>query len=249
MKKLKRIPIYKLMPNLITVVGLCLGVSAVRFAWDGDFVRASVFILTAAVSDSLDGRVARLLKCESDFGAQLDSLSDIISFGLAPATLLYLSGLHHITYFGIGWSVALFYVTCGALRLARFNADLSDSESSTRAKIFFKGIPITAAACLSLLPLVSSFQWFPHWLCPPWYLAGYTIFLSLMMISRVPTFSGKKVVISERWVPYVRILSLSSMAAVLLEPWWVLPWVGLVYFALLPLSVYQHRRLYKTWLC
>lgn len=244
--KLKRIPFYRLAPNIITISGLCLGISALRYALDDKFTIATMLIITAAITDSLDGRVARLLKCESDFGAQLDSLADMISFGVAPAIITYLWSLNTIPYIGIGWSVVLFYITCGALRLARFNSDLSDPIQIERSKIFFKGIPIPAAACLLLLPMITTFDMMPNLQYSPWLIAIYSIIIGSLMISKIPTFSAKKIIIPEAYIIVVQLMLSLLIIALILEPWWTLPLVGMLYFLLIPYSIQLYRKLYKN---
>lgn len=243
--KMKFIPFYKLMPNLVTLAGLCMGISALRFALDEKFIIAASLIVTATILDSLDGRIARLLKCESEFGAQLDSLADIVSFGVAPAIIAYLWSLHQIPYLGVGWSIVLFYISCGALRLARFNSDPHDPEAMAKSKLFFQGIPITASAYLSLLPMISTFEMLDiHY--SPWFIAAYHIFLGLFMISSIPTYAGKKIVIYEKHILLVQIASALFIIAVVLVPWWTLPMLGLLYFLLIPCSIIQYRQLYPV---
>lgn len=232
------------MPNLVTVAGLCLGISALRFAMDEKFTIATLLILTAALMDAIDGRIARLLKCESDFGAQLDSLADMISFGVAPAIITYLWSLHKIPHIGVGWSIVLFYITCGAVRLARFNCDLTDAESAARAKLFFKGIPIPAAAFLSQLPMITTFELLDIQYSP-YHIACYMVFLGLLMISHIPTYAAKKFVIAERYIMLIQVLSCIVVMAIVLEPWRTLPILGVIYFLMMPCSIFQYHQLYS----
>lgn len=241
--KIKHIPFYKLVPNLVTVSGLCLGISATRFAMDEKFTIATLLIFTAALMDAVDGRIARLLKCESDFGAQLDSLADMISFGVAPAIIAYLWSLHQIPYIGVGWSIVLFYITCGALRLARFNSTLSNSEAMAKSKLFFQGIPIPAAACLSLLPMITTFEVLSIQYSP-WFISAYIILLGLLMISQVPTFAAKKFAIAEKYIRMIQMTSILLIIAIILEPWWTLPFIGIGYFLSIPCSYMQYHKLY-----
>ena len=232
------------MPNLVTVTGLCLGISALRYALDEKFIIATALILVAAIMDAIDGRIARLLKFESEFGAQLDSLADMISFGVAPAIIAYLWSLHNIPYLGVGWSVVLFFITCGALRLARFNSDLTNAEAAARSKLFFKGIPIPAAACLSLMPMITTFE-IVHTQYSPWFIACYMVLLGLLMVSRVPTYAAKQFVIAERYIMFIQILSCLIVMAIILEPWRTLPLIGVIYFLMIPCSIVQYHKRYS----
>lgn len=127
--KALHIPLYKLMPNIVTILGLCIGITSIRYALDGKWTMAVGLIVIAAILDGIDGRLARLLNSTSKFGAELDSLVDVINFGVAPALINYLWILHEIPYKGVGWAVVLIYSACSTIRLARFNSNLDDAES------------------------------------------------------------------------------------------------------------------------
>src|SRR5579863_7324563 len=146
----------RLVPNVLTLLALCAGMTAIRFALHGNFQAAVYAIIVAGVLDGLDGRVARLLKVTSRFGAELDSLSDFVSFGVAPATVLYLWTMSAL--YSIGWAIVLFYAVCCALRLARFNTQLI-AEPAPQAAGYFTGVPAPAGAWLVLMPLYASFEW------------------------------------------------------------------------------------------
>src|SRR3954465_4528964 len=156
-------PVNRMVPNILTLLALCAGMTAIRFAVNGKFEYAVFAIIVAGIFDGLDGRLARLLKATSSFGAELDSLSDFISFGAAPAIVLYLwtmSGLQ-----SIGWAMVLFYAVCCALRLARFNNQLAAQPPPWRSN-FFSGVAAPAGAGLIMVPMFASFEW-GHWLPPP----------------------------------------------------------------------------------
>ncbi len=239
--EIRSVPLYKLIPNLITILALCLGISAVRYALDDKFTIAAGLILIAAVMDSVDGRMARLLNCSSDFGAHLDSLCDIVSFGVAPALVAYLWSLYAIPYKGVGWTVVLFYIACNALRLARFNTELSSPESVERGKQFFIGVPVPAAAGLSLLPMILGFE-ITDYHFSSWLIAGYLIALGLLMVSRVPTFSGKKAEIQGEYVPFLLVGCCLLITGMILEPWLVIPWLGISYLCSIPVSAMLYHR-------
>ncbi|MDQ3825509.1 MAG: CDP-diacylglycerol--serine O-phosphatidyltransferase, partial [Actinomycetota bacterium] len=173
----------RLLPNAITVLALCSGLSALKFALDGNYTGALAAIALAALLDALDGRLARLLDATSRIGAELDSLADSVSFGVAPAVVLFVWSLHGIR---IGWPVALVFTVCVVLRLARFNTLLDDTEALPFAKEFFVGIPSPAGALLALLPLTVFLHLGAGWWSSPLPVATWTIAVALAMVSRLP---------------------------------------------------------------
>jgi CDP-diacylglycerol--serine O-phosphatidyltransferase len=237
-----RLPLNSLAPNILTTLALCFGLTAIRFALAGRWKAAVFAIILAAIFDALDGRVARLLKGTSKFGAELDSLSDFLSFGVAPVVMLYLWTLHGMGNFG--WFAVLWYATCCALRLARFNSALEKPNQPDWAGNFFVGIPAPAAAGLVLLPAVLSFQVggdesFARY-------AGlnfvWAILVGIGMISRLPTFSFKKMRI-RRDLALPLLLGAGLYAAALItEPWVTLFLTGVAYLAMIPFSVRAHAR-------
>lgn len=187
----RRIPFRRIVPNLITILAICAGMTGVRLAFEGRFELAVLMVLGAAVLDGIDGRVARMLKGQSRFGAEMDSLADIVNFGLAPALLLYAFVLNEAGAFG--WTAALLYTTGCALRLARFNTMLDDPHRPKWHSAFFVGVPAPAGAGLALLPMYVSFigidVHLPH--VTAGFTAIYLVFVGLLMASRIPTWSGK----------------------------------------------------------
>ena len=153
-QRLQVFPLWRLIPNLVTLGGLCCGLSSMRFAIDGEFKIAVALLAAAAIIDGMDGRIARLLNSTSLFGAQLDSLSDFLCFGIAPPFVLYIWKLHDVR--DVGWATVLFFCVCCALRLARFNTSMLEEREPWQMK-FFVGIPSPAGAMLALMPIVSSF--------------------------------------------------------------------------------------------
>ncbi|MEN3793819.1 phosphatidylcholine/phosphatidylserine synthase [Fulvimarina sp. MAC3] len=190
-KSRRRLPIRQIVPNLVTILAICAGMTGVRLAFEGRYELAVAMILGAAVLDGIDGRIARLLKGQSRFGAEMDSLADIVNFGLAPGLVLYSYILHDAGSFG--WICALLYTSGCALRLARFNTMLDDPKRPKWHGAFFVGVPAPAGAGLALLPMYVGFIG-PD-LGVPDFTAGvsavYLVFVGLLMSSRIPTWSGK----------------------------------------------------------
>src|SRR5947208_3361899 len=232
----------RMLPNVLTLLALCAGMTAIRFAVSGDFQYATFAIIAAGIFDGLDGRLARLLKATTQFGAELDSLADFISFGVAPAAVLYLwtmSALH-----STGWAIVLFYAVCCALRLARFNTQLV-AETPPWAANFFSGAPAPAGAGLLMLPMFISFEWgggWADWIARSPYLNAVWISgIALMMISTVPTVSLKRIRIPNRFV-LPTLLGIGIMAGFFsTAPWPTLTFVGAVYLGSIPLTVRAAR--------
>ncbi len=238
----------RLIPNLLTMLGLCSGLTGMRFALDGRYGAAAVAILVAAVIDGLDGRIARLLKAVSRFGAEFDSLADFLCFGVAPAFTLYLWSLDAAG--GIGFIPCLMFAVCMALRLARFNAALDSAPRPAYAYNFFTGVPAPAGAGLALFPL---FVWLEaralgvDWLTAlmrfPLVPAFVLIGTALLCISTLPIWSFKNFKVPAEYVLPL-LLGTGAFAAVLVaEPWAALAAAGLLYLGLLPFSVRSFRRL------
>jgi CDP-diacylglycerol--serine O-phosphatidyltransferase len=184
-------PLIHLVPNAFTVTSICFGLTAIRYGLDQRYELAVVLIILAGIFDGLDGRAARMLKITSKLGAELDSLADFLSFGVAPAFLIYLWSLHQVP--GFGWAIALLYVICAALRLARFNSELEAQDRPPWHTRFFTGMPAPAAAGCVIVPMMLAFalehSWPQIWAIN----AVVTVFIALMMVSQVPTFSIKMI--------------------------------------------------------
>jgi CDP-diacylglycerol--serine O-phosphatidyltransferase len=234
------IPFRALAPNAITALALCFGLTGVRFAIGGEWDKALGSIIVAGILDGLDGRVARLLRANSKFGAELDSLSDNIGFGTAPALILYLWSLQEAPKFG--WIAALSLAVCCALRLARFNARIDAGPQPHKEAGFNTGVPAPAGAGLAFVPiyfwLISGNELFRSWyLVMPW-----TIFIAALMISSVPTYSWTSVRIRREW----RLFSLAGIAllgaALVTVPWPTLLVVSLAYLAFVPFSIASYAR-------
>jgi len=226
----------RMVPNGLTVMALCAGLTAIRFALEARWELAVLAIVAAGVLDGLDGRAARLLKGTSRFGAELDSLSDFVSFGAAPAVLIYEWSL--VGFKGLGWAVALLYAVCCALRLARFNSeiDLAEESQPLLAKSYFKGVPAPAGAGLALLPVMVWLQFDIDLPRSPWIATPVMVAVALLMISRLPTFSLKLATVPHKYVLPVLLLVGLMVAALASAPWATLIVVGLIYLASLPLA-------------
>lgn len=238
-----RIPglsINHMIPNVLTLLALCAGLTSIRFGLHGKWEAGVAAIFLAAILDGLDGRVARLLQGTSKFGAELDSLSDFVSFGVAPAMLLYFWTMQ--TAGGFGWALVLLFAVCCALRLARFNTMMGD-DLPPYAYNFFTGVPAPAAAGLVLFPMIASFQFGNGFFDRPAVVAVFLLGVSFLMVSTIPTFSFKKVRIPHKWVlPILLVIGLLA-AFLVTEPWLTLVAVGVLYMGLIPLSVRSFRRL------
>ena len=233
-RRLRELPVNSLIPNILTVLALCAGMSSIRFAMQEKWELAVAAILVAGVLDGLDGRMARLLKGATKFGAELDSLSDFIAFGVAPALVIYLWSTEVLG--GIGWIAGLAYSTCCALRLARFNTALDDPDPPAWASYFFTGMAAPAAACMVLLPMAVSFQLGDGVVREPVFMACWLVAVAFLMISRIPTYSFKQVRVKRGMV--LPLLVVVGMAAAVLAsyPWFVLSVAGLLYLASIPMS-------------
>jgi CDP-diacylglycerol--serine O-phosphatidyltransferase len=224
----------RMLPNLATVMATCSGLSAIRFALLDNYQLATVAVIIAAILDAMDGRLARLLGAASDFGAELDSLSDFVSFGVAPAIILYILAMHK--WRGVGWCICLFFAVCTSLRLARFNVMSRDPDKTAWPSQFFKGVPAPAGALIGLFPLILYLATGLSLFSSP-ILCGFFLCLSgALMISRLPTFSFKSVNIPNRWVPVVLVIVGLVVASLLNAPWETLSICVLFYLLSIPIG-------------
>ena len=231
-----------ILPNMLTLIGVCIGLTSIRFALDGRFEFAIVAIILAAVIDGLDGRIARLIKGTSKVGKELDSLTDMISFGVAPAFIMYFWKLNTLGRFG--WLVCLIYVICVALRLARFNVN-SDQEPSWRDN-FFEGVPSPAGGILVLTPLIFSMTNFE--LISINYDIVVPIFFivtSLLLISKFPSYSFKKIVIQRKTTIFLLFGIVLFFGLLLIYPFNVIAISAIVYLLMLPISFFHYQKLKK----
>ena len=242
-RPLRAQPLIHLVPNIFTVMSLCAGLTAIRYGLDQRFELALILLVLAGILDGLDGRSARLLKITSKLGAELDSLADFLSFGVAPAVLVYLWTLNQVK--GVGWSLALLFATCCALRLARFNTELEDNKQPTWMSRFFTGMPAPAAAGCMIMPMLATFALGQSWPRSWWLNALVALVVAVLMVSRVPTFSIKMIVVRVKpeWILPTLIGVGLLAAAVLNAPWLTLLGVGVAYLVSLPISVVVAYRL------
>jgi CDP-diacylglycerol--serine O-phosphatidyltransferase len=243
-RRFRPIPVRMLVPNLITLLALCAGLTAIRLAFEGKLEWAVAAIVFAALLDGIDGRVARMLKGTSRFGAELDSLADFVNFGVAPALILYVWGLNELK--SAGWIAALILAISAGLRLARFNVMIDDPNRPPWAGNFFVGMPAPAGAITALLPLYLHFLGFlgtPRYgfVAPLTFV--YTLGIAFLMVSRLPVFSGKRVgkrVAPEMVVP-VFVVVVLFFALLVSYPWEVLTLGTLAYLASLPFGLLSYR--------
>ena len=239
MKK-KKIPLYKLFPSIITILALCMGITSIKYTFEGNFEMAIIMVLVACVMDGLDGPSARFLKSSSDFGAQLDSLCDLVNFGVAPAIIIYNWGLYKIG--GLGWIIVLIYASCTALRLARYNVENAVQQGKIKHNTYFYGISSPCAAILALSPLISTFQLLKVESLHPFIIGCFILFIGLMMVSRIPTISTKGLSIKRRNIPFVMSLFAIFIASIFLMPWKIIPLLSIMYIISIPLTWYHYKR-------
>jgi CDP-diacylglycerol---serine O-phosphatidyltransferase len=240
-RRFRAIPVRVLLPNLITLLALCAGLTAIRMAVEGNMQLALAAIAFAALLDGIDGRIARMLKGTSRFGAELDSLADFVNFGVAPALILYFWGLQELK--SAGWIAALVFAICAALRLARFNVMIDEPNQPIWSGNFFTGIPAPAGAITVLLPIYLNLLGAPTGLVVVWLTFLYTLAIALLMVSRLPVFSGKRVgkrVPPEMVLP-VFVVVVLFFALLISYPWQVLSIGTLAYLACLPLGWLSYR--------
>jgi CDP-diacylglycerol--serine O-phosphatidyltransferase len=236
---LRRHSINRLIPNILTLLALCAGLTAMRFALEQRFQLAVIALVVAAVLDGLDGRIARLIGATSKFGAELDSLSDFVCFGVAPALVLYLWVMSHGGRFG--WAIVLLFAVCAALRLARFNTALDDDTRPAWTHNYFVGVPVPAGAGLAILPVIVSFEVGRDWFDHPWLIGAWIILVSILMVSRIPTFAFKRLRVPH-WMVLPILLVVGTIAAGLAaEPWLTLMIIGAIYIVSIPLAYYVTR--------
>ena len=215
------------LPNTITILSLCCGLSSIRFSISNEWEIAIFLIIFAAIFDFFDGWVARKLKGGSNFGAELDSLSDFISFGVAPSILIYFWSLSELK--SLGWSIALFFSVCSALRLARFTADIYLTSKPIDSSTYFVGIPSPAAAGLSLLPMFIFIEFNLLFLKNSYLNLLNLTLIGFLQISKIPTFSFKKINFSKKYAPWIILLSAVVSIAIISNLWITLIIIAIVY--------------------
>jgi len=245
-RRFKPVPFRMIAPNMITLMALCLGLTAIRLAFEGKFEPAVIAVVVAGVLDGIDGRVARLLKGTSRFGAELDSLADFVNFGCAPALILYGFVLFHLK--SVGWIVALIFAIAMALRLARFNAMLDDPNRPEWKKDFFVGMPAPAGALTAMLPLYLHFLGFgiETWAAPA--VLIYVLCIALLVVSTVPTYSGKTMGkrVPRSLVLPIFLFGVAAFGILISYPFEALVAVSGGYLLTIPVVAAQYRRRHKA---
>src|ERR1700742_2244840 len=246
-RRFRPIPVRMLVPNFITLLAICAGLTAIRLSTEGRMGLAVGAIVFAAILDGIDGRVARMIKGQSKFGAELDSLADFVNFGVAPGLILYFWQLHEL-HDG-GWIAAMVFAISGGLRLARFNASIDDPTRPPFAANYFTGVPAPAGAVTALLPVYLAFL--GVWKMPAMLTAFYILLIAFLMVSRLPVFSGKTVrmrVPPEMVLP-VFVCVIFFIALLIGYPWHILSAGSVLYLLSLPLgwkSYRDHKRVYDA---
>ncbi|MBT4921489.1 MAG: CDP-diacylglycerol--serine O-phosphatidyltransferase [Rickettsiales bacterium] len=228
------LPFINLLPNIVTLIGLTIGLTSIRYALDQKWENAVSLIVIAAFIDGFDGRIARALNASSKFGAALDSLADFVNFGVAPAILLYLWSLTTIPYKGIGWAITTLIIICCAFRLARFNSDEGLGN-------IFQGISAPCGGGLLLLPIMLSFNDLISFTITTYMIAVYSMTVAVMMASNIPTISIKNFQIHNRFFVPTLIIITIFFALLIIRPWICLPLIGLLYILSIPITVFLHR--------
>ena len=231
-----------ILPNMFTLVGVCIGLSSIKFAFDEKFTLSIIAIIVAAIIDGLDGRIARLIQATSKVGKELDSLTDVISFGVAPAFIMYFWKLNELGR--IGWLICLIYVVCVALRLARFNVN-SGQEPSWRDN-FFEGVPSPAGGVIVLMPLIYS-------LCDiqiininyDFFVAILFVVVSILLISKVPTYALKKISVPRNMTIFLLLAVVLYFGLLLIYTFNAIVISGLIYFIMIPVSFIHYNNLSK----
>ena len=235
----------QLLPNMMTIAAICLGVTAIKHGFESKFQSAVQLILLASVLDGLDGRVARLLKSDSKLGAELDSLADVLNFGVAPPLVLYFWALQDLK--GIGWFSVQIFVVCCVVRLARFNVT-SKSEEEVNSSGYFVGVPAPVAALLVMLPMYFSFAFEMVNLLPALFVCGHLVLIGLLMISNIPTWSFKVVTTSPKNSKYF-LIGFAIIGAAVLNYVWItliglcISYILLVLTTIITGKAQSHRRM------
>ena len=242
LEQLEDLSLSKLVPSTITLMALASGITAIRFAMISEWTTAVALIIAAMIFDMLDGRAARLLGADSRFGAQLDSLADLVSFGVAPGIILYMWSLNQIG--DRGWIASLVFCAASAIRLARFNVEALRDEGATKGNPYFTGLPTPAAACMVLLPLLVWFQFPDAFVSEPWVSVLFIAVTSVLMVSRLPTPSIKYMKL-QRQHRFAAIIVFAALGAALIAWPWGTMTIGLViYVCTIPFAIFAHHPRY-----
>ena len=231
-----------LLPNILTLGGVCLGISSIKFSIDQNYSLAVIFILFAAILDALDGRIARLIKGTSEFGKELDSLTDFVSFGIAPVFILYFWELSN--YGKLGWAITLIYSVCCVLRLARFNLTKIDNKQLWKSN-YFEGVPAPAGGIIILMPLIFELSNLNFALDIKILTPYITILVAILLVSKIPTLSLKKISISPKSTVFILLGIGIIFISLLYYTFETLLVFGLAYLISIPVSFYMYKNNYK----
>ena len=227
-----------LLPNILTLAGVCLGISSIKFSIDGNYSLAVIFIVLAAILDALDGRVARLIKGTSEFGKELDSLTDFVSFGIAPVFILYFWELNN--YGKLGWAITLIYSVCCVLRLARFNLTKIDDKQLWKSN-YFEGVPSPAGGILILMPLIFELADLKINFNTKNLTPYFTILIAILLVSKIPTLSLKKISISPKATVFILLGIGTVFISLLYYTFETLLVFGLIYLISIPISFFMYK--------
>ena len=239
-KRLKGLSFNTMIPNILTMLALCAGMTAMRFGLDEKWEPAILSLTIAAILDSLDGRIARALRGTSKFGAELDSLSDFICFGVAPALLLYIWTMKTAGQWG--WVLVLLFCVCCALRLARFNTNIDKPEPPNWTKNYFTGVPVPAGAGLVLLPMIISFQTKVDLVREPFFVSIFILVVSGLLVSQLPTYSFKTLRIQHRFILLTMLAAGLVAALAVSAPWLTLTIILIFYIISFPFGLKSYKK-------
>jgi CDP-diacylglycerol--serine O-phosphatidyltransferase len=238
------IPLIRMIPNIVTITSLCLTLTAIRFSISGNYIEATSLLLLAGFMDGVDGRLARFLNSSSDFGAQLDSLVDFVNFGVVPSFIIYFWINSYVEIKGLDWAMVLFFTICAVIRLARFNVDLSRAaKNPILEKYFFKGIPAPVGAAMSMLPMVLFYEFGSGFYTDPILIITYISVLAVLMASRVPTISIKKIPIKNDSLYLTLLIIGSIIIGLIVKPWLTLAIIGLTYGISIPITIFFYIKI------
>ncbi len=248
-KKDKSFNLAKVLPNLVTLFGLCIGLSAIRFAIEESFVQAISFLFIAAFLDGVDGRLARFLNSSSNFGAQLDSLVDFVNFGIVPVLIIYIWINQYNDIYVLDWAMVLFFAVCMAIRLARFNVDIEKADGSEQKleKYFFYGIPAPCGAVLAVLPIIFSYEFgYNSIFSSAENIALYVLVLAVLLASTIPTFSIKTISINNEYLYVTLIIMGLIIVGLVTQPWITLIVLAFLYVSSIPISILTYFKLKRS---
>ncbi|MFT6259347.1 MAG: CDP-diacylglycerol--serine O-phosphatidyltransferase [Rickettsiales bacterium] len=235
----------KLLPSAVTLIGLCAGLSAIRFGMEGEWIKAVSFLLFAGFLDGIDGRLARFLNSSSEFGAELDSLVDFVNFGVVPGFLVYMWVNSGSSIFGFDWGLVLLFAVCMCIRLARFNVALDKEDSNpTLAKYFFQGIPAPCGAAMAMLPFVLYFEFGDgYFFTEPKIVLSYCFVLAILIASTIPTISIKNIPIKNEFAYLTTLVLGLIIIGLLVKPWLTLAIIGTIYGLSIPITTFFYLKI------